>query len=140
MGGGQGAQGVAHMEAPGHREPDRQSPLGLFKPVAHALDGAHDAVGLGAVVGVRFNAETVHRVGVSAPPFQYLRSVRVVPVDDADTGCLGPGIYKFKQPLLRGEIVVKIGVKIHVVPGEVCLLYTSPSPRDRTRSRMPSSA
>ena len=25
-------------------------------------------------------------------------------------------------------------------PGEACLLYTSPSPRDRTRSRMPSSA
>ena len=24
--------------------------------------------------------------------------------------------------------------------GEYCLLYTSPSPRDRTRSRMPSSA
>ena len=24
--------------------------------------------------------------------------------------------------------------------GSVCLLYTSPSPRDRTRSRMPSSA
>ena len=24
--------------------------------------------------------------------------------------------------------------------GQVCLLYTSPSPRDRTRSRMPSSA
>ena len=25
-------------------------------------------------------------------------------------------------------------------PGDTCLLYTSPSPRDRTRSRMPSSA
>ena len=25
-------------------------------------------------------------------------------------------------------------------PSMVCLLYTSPSPRDRTRSRMPSSA
>ena len=25
-------------------------------------------------------------------------------------------------------------------PFEACLLYTSPSPRDRTRSRMPSSA
>ena len=25
-------------------------------------------------------------------------------------------------------------------PGNACLLYTSPSPRDRTRSRMPSSA
>ena len=26
------------------------------------------------------------------------------------------------------------------VLGNICLLYTSPSPRDRTRSRMPSSA
>ena len=26
------------------------------------------------------------------------------------------------------------------VPAHFCLLYTSPSPRDRTRSRMPSSA
>ena len=25
-------------------------------------------------------------------------------------------------------------------PSSICLLYTSPSPRDRTRSRMPSSA
>ena len=29
---------------------------------------------------------------------------------------------------------------IVVEPGNICLLYTSPSPRDRTRSRMPSSA
>ena len=30
---------------------------------------------------------------------------------------------------------------IHVTVGiSICLLYTSPSPRDRTRSRMPSSA
>ena len=27
-----------------------------------------------------------------------------------------------------------------IIAGNVCLLYTSPSPRDRTRSRMPSSA
>ena len=37
-----------------------------------------------------------------------------------------------------------IGVGFHPKAGyphaEVCLLYTSPSPRDRTRSRMPSSA
>ena len=30
--------------------------------------------------------------------------------------------------------------KLRKTPGGVCLLYTSPSPRDRTRSRMPSSA
>ena len=28
----------------------------------------------------------------------------------------------------------------YVSPSKDCLLYTSPSPRDRTRSRMPSSA
>ena len=34
-----------------------------------------------------------------------------------------------------------IGLIGQVVPdGKACLLYTSPSPRDRTRSRMPSSA
>ena len=32
------------------------------------------------------------------------------------------------------------GVIIENVSGMTCLLYTSPSPRDRTRSRMPSSA
>ena len=37
-----------------------------------------------------------------------------------------------KLPLAGGTV---IGNVIHT-----CLLYTSPSPRDRTRSRMPSSA
>ena len=32
------------------------------------------------------------------------------------------------------------GFKLNVGKGVTCLLYTSPSPRDRTRSRMPSSA
>ena len=35
--------------------------------------------------------------------------------------------------VLMGEVVSKAGAA-------TCLLYTSPSPRDRTRSRMPSSA
>ena len=30
--------------------------------------------------------------------------------------------------------------ELGIIMEEVCLLYTSPSPRDRTRSRMPSSA
>ena len=38
-----------------------------------------------------------------------------------------------------------LGLTPHVIIGDLdsidsCLLYTSPSPRDRTRSRMPSSA
>ena len=38
--------------------------------------------------------------------------------------------YQFKQ-VAFASVVIKFGI---------CLLYTSPSPRDRTRSRMPSSA
>ena len=33
-----------------------------------------------------------------------------------------------------------VGVNTTVSQSQYCLLYTSPSPRDRTRSRMPSSA
>ena len=36
--------------------------------------------------------------------------------------------------------VVKKGDVVKAVVVRTCLLYTSPSPRDRTRSRMPSSA
>ena len=43
--------------------------------------------------------------------------------------------YDPDDPRSRGE-VGKVGVPV----AHLCLLYTSPSPRDRTRSRMPSSA
>ena len=45
----------------------------------------------------------------------------------------------------RVERIVDFGAFVNILPGKdglvhICLLYTSPSPRDRTRSRMPSSA
>ena len=41
----------------------------------------------------------------------------------------------------RGFICAnELAIGLTIPPPEVCLLYTSPSPRDRTRSRMPSSA
>jgi len=47
-----------------------------------------------------------------------------------------------KVPALpKFEDKTKIDVRYMVIaPYVSCLLYTSPSPRDRTRSRMPSSA
>ena len=39
-----------------------------------------------------------------------------------------------------GQDEASLNEQIDDLEGEFCLLYTSPSPRDRTRSRMPSSA
>ena len=50
---------------------------------------------------------------------------------------IGPVIIFFAVFIWRkGEVMVIGGVEY----SSFCLLYTSPSPRDRTRSRMPSSA
>ena len=45
------------------------------------------------------------------------------------------------ESVLKGDSL-KLGAKESqaAIQGYLCLLYTSPSPRDRTRSRMPSSA
>ena len=45
-----------------------------------------------------------------------------------------------KESLVAGgDLVTAFGLD-RIIPVDSCLLYTSPSPRDRTRSRMPSSA
>ena len=40
----------------------------------------------------------------------------------------------------HGDLLLLIKPQFEVGAANICLLYTSPSPRDRTRSRMPSSA
>ena len=42
--------------------------------------------------------------------------------------------------VLRGLGIAIVSTSKGVMTDKACLLYTSPSPRDRTRSRMPSSA
>ena len=49
------------------------------------------------------------------------------------------------KPQIKEAVEALFGVKVKAVnttitKGKVCLLYTSPSPRDRQKSRMPSSA
>ena len=47
----------------------------------------------------------------------------------------------YKGPYTRYDLLKEGAIALVVVSLlTVCLLYTSPSPRDRTRSRMPSSA
>ena len=52
------------------------------------------------------------------------------------------GEVREKEKLPERELEIYIKKQIPDLEGtlNICLLYTSPSPRDRTRSRMPSSA
>ena len=47
-------------------------------------------------------------------------------------------VKKVAIPVLRHRIILNFNAEAEGI--KICLLYTSPSPRDRTRSRMPSSA
>ena len=60
---------------------------------------------------------------------------RVLEAAYPDTARIG----KARRPR---EDMVRFGQEadLRFPPSSICLLYTSPSPRDRTRSRMPSSA
>ena len=52
---------------------------------------------------------------------------------DLDVWCMAP-------PQLVENVEVKSAVGVSIEGSYICLLYTSPSPRDGTSSRMPSSA
>ena len=57
---------------------------------------------------------------------------------DYETPCFMPVGTRGAIRHLSAQDYEELGARI--VLGNTCLLYTSPSPRDRTRSRMPSSA
>ena len=79
---------------------------------------------------------------------------REIPASESPAEALGKKAYEKELKRLHVELVklqqwvVHKGLKVCIVfegrdgagKGGTCLLYTSPSPRDRTRSRMPSSA
>ena len=80
------------------------------------------------------NAEGTHNVDGTAEsnPVSFFLEETEGSIDGVCMGTVTfdvPGVYTFTS---------SIGVQPQL--GMTCLLYTSPSPRDRTRSRMPSSA
>ena len=71
-------------------------------------------------------------------PLKHPESIRPLlsVLDVAKAGLLEIG----KLDSSVGEAMVALGCSGISTGRAICLLYTSPSPRDRTRSRMPSSA
>ena len=59
-------------------------------------------------------------------------------IRDSDTGGYVPESSDLFETAIREQVGVAIAESDSII--FFCLLYTSPSPRDRTRSRMPSSA
>ena len=82
------------------------------------------------------------RKGSSTPYIAHLLSVAALVLeaggteDEAIAALLHDAIEDQGGSTLGETILVKFGPNVLAI----CLLYTSPSPRDRTRSRMPSSA
>ena len=92
------------------------------------ISGVALAIGYGGP-GVIFWMWVTAIVGIATKFFTCTLSVMYRDVDEDGTVRSGP-MYIIKNALRSAFLIMYIG----------CLLYTSPSPRDRTRSRMPSSA
>ena len=96
--------------------------------------GQNDAFVLGGhdVEGLREHAAVADEAGL--PHFEGLQPMQVE--QGADIAILDPAALAARFPWLNLEGIAGGSFGL----SNDCLLYTSPSPRDRTRSRMPSSA
>ena len=98
----------------------------------------YGAVGLVAVIAAivathRFTKESYHAVGLNNGAIEaraeVLKRLRQI---------AAPVSFCSSEQLRAGKEIVSVKAEaIYALP---CLLYTSPSPRDRQKSRMPSSA
>ena len=74
---------------------------------------------------------------MKVPNFQYFADVVPEPIYWGD---LEQKIMGFSTKAIAGIGAKSVKDVIGKTPFDLCLLYTSPSPRDRQKSRMPSSA
>ena len=159
-------QGFAHVNHATSRtfQPDKLT-LGLVAPLeSHrssplpSLERHLERARLADTLGFRalwlrdvpFNVPSFGDAGQMHDPFVYLGILSGV------TNNISLGVASIILPLRHPAHVAKAAASVDVLSGgrlllgvasgdrpeeyPACLLYTSPSPRDRTRSRMPSSA
>ena len=79
------------------------------------------------------------RLGIDVEPWQCNRTDCVPLIGIEAYEEMGREIYERESSLAAPEVPGALGA-LRGLARRACLLYTSPSPRDRTRPRMPSSA
>ena len=84
--------------------------------------------------GIRFKRFIINSAQRVNQMEQYLNDINVFPVADGDTGT---NMAATMNSIVEGVNKCKESSFARI---SNCLLYTSPSPRDRQKSRMPSSA
>ena len=123
-------------------------PVPTIKSTATISDG-ENAIHATALVGVDLNQkgmQTAQQFGAASTYGKKYALGNLLLIDDtedADAQKPSKAIDKIKQaakPAITAEQIKK-AVEYLAAGGDItCLLYTSPSPRDRQKSRMPSSA
>ena len=99
-------------------------------------------------VGIVTTTGTSNITGYGTTTFNFYETSNYIQVPDSvigiekifrfDTSSISGGMFSIKYQLFLNDLYYFNSVEL--LQYSICLLYTSPSPRDRTRSRMPSSA
>ena len=92
----------------------------------------------------RINGKTILTTPVSAEDLEGIKIGDIIYLNGSMTTCRDVAHRRVVEEGREIPVDVRNNAIFHagpiIRPLENCLLYTSPSPRDRTRSRMPSSA
>jgi len=120
--------------------PTIASGQGTAKPLPNAPSSHSSADGSGDISEIGQRAADSPSSSVAIAPV----SVQPAPTIRAGIGIGGKFRYYLTETYFNPSVFTapafRAGVRMANPPGKGCLLYTSPSPRDLSTSRMPSSA
>ena len=122
----------------GHTHPSAQAPFGMIQLGPNTrYDGWDGCGGYHYTDSAMYGFTCTHLIGTWVSDYGYLL---ILPYSSPTKEGVQVKFFKEDEHAQAGyyACILDDGTRIEATAG--CLLYTSPSPRDRTRSRMPSSA